>query len=168
MKQRHQRDICTTITSRLILLVRPDHPEDRDVVRSDTVRWQSVLLFRYFQVRPISHMQSVRCLRPLSPTVLPHRQVSVHLLCRWWLQVFRLSLQLQVSPQVLWQAIQTMTIWYLQIFRDWKTSSVIWTSRLQVHIRVSQQFRWILKFTDWQDRLLKKQLRLQRKQEHIS
>ena len=82
MKQRHQRDICTTITSRLILLVRQDHPEDRDVVRSVTERWQSVPLFRYFQVRQISHMQSVQCLRPLSPTVLPHRQVSVHLLCR--------------------------------------------------------------------------------------
>ena len=35
MKQRHQDDICITITSRPILLGRQNHPEDRDAVRSD-------------------------------------------------------------------------------------------------------------------------------------
>ena len=81
MRQRLQKDICTTITSRHTQLERQNHQEDRDAVRSGMEHLRKEHLCRYFRQKKNFHMQSVLFLRHLSQMVLLHRQVSAHLVC---------------------------------------------------------------------------------------
>ena len=81
MRQRLQKDICTTITSRHTQLERQNHQEDRDAVRLGMEHLRKEHLCRYFRQKKNFHMQSVLFLRHLSQMVLLHRQVSAHLVC---------------------------------------------------------------------------------------
>ncbi len=56
-----------------------NHPEDRDVVKSDMVLLAESALFLFFQAKKSSHMQSVPYPKYLNQTVLHPRVVSVHL-----------------------------------------------------------------------------------------
>ena len=73
-------------------------------------------------------------------TVPLHRApfAAQHLLL--WMPVFPLRLPLQVSPAVLSPRVMISRQWLT--FRVLRTSSATWTLRLQVHTRVSPQFRW--------------------------
>ena len=81
MRQKHPRDICITITFRPIRLARQGLQEDQDAVKSGMEHLQNVRLCQCFQARQNFHMQSVQCLRHLSPTVPLHRQAYAHPLC---------------------------------------------------------------------------------------
>ena len=55
--------------------------EDLEDVKSVTEHWQREHSFRFFQAKRNSRMRSVPYPRLLNPTVLLHRQVSVHPAC---------------------------------------------------------------------------------------
>ena len=76
-----EKRICISTISRPILLERQSQAEVRDVVRSDTVRLQSVHYFRFFLLWRSSRMQSVWFPRLWNPTDPHPRPVSVRPRC---------------------------------------------------------------------------------------
>ena len=74
--------ICIVIFYLYIRMPDTVSPEDRDGVKSDTVRSQRELCFRYFRAKQIFRMRSVQYPRHSNPTDLHPRQVYVLPVCR--------------------------------------------------------------------------------------